>query len=94
MCIKDGLKVRGQEELDKDRILKCLYSCGDLTEEEIEDIIERTEDIESEFVENVGNDTDSYWQYTCYDENGFMVAVFEVYACRDYVNLLEYEELM
>ena len=94
MCIKDGLCKSNEEYLDKDLVMNYLYACDDLSIEEVEDIMKRIEDVDREFVENIGNDVDSYWQYTCYDKDGLMVVVFEVYSCKDYVNLLEYDDLL
>lgn len=91
MCIKDG--INKTEESVED-ILNYLHSCNDLTDNEVESIKDRTDSVEKEFVECIGNDVDSYWEYTCMDKEGFPVAVFEVYPCRDYVNLLEYDELI
>ncbi|GAA0101666.1 hypothetical protein UT300012_23810 [Paraclostridium bifermentans] len=89
MCIKDGLNTT----IDKSTAIQYLRGCDDLKKDEVYDIEERTAEVEAEFVECVGNDNDSYWMYTFNDSKGEIVAVIEVYCNRDFINLLEYEEL-
>ena len=39
---------------------------------------DRVKDVETRFIENTTDDTQSYYEYTCYDENGDFVISFAV----------------
>lgn len=85
-------KSENAEQTDRNVIFNSLYSCEDLKQVEVLDVIRRTDTIECEYVECKDNDNDSYNQYTFYDISGQDIITFEVYINRDYVNLLEYKE--
>lgn len=83
-------EIRDEQEVEK--YLQRLIYTDDLNEIEIAKILKRASYLDVEFVEEIGNDNESYDLINVFDSNDELLVTYEDKRMYDYVSILELNE--
>ncbi len=82
--------IRDEQEVEK--YLQRLIYTDDLNEIEMAKILKRAFYLDVEFVEEIGNDNESYDLINVFDSNDELLVTYEDKRMYDYVSILELNE--
>lgn len=83
-------EIRDEQEVEK--YLQRLIYTDDLNEIEMAKILKRASYLDVEFVEEIGNDNESYDLINVFDSNDELLVTYEDKRMYDYVSILELNE--
>lgn len=83
-------EIRDKQQVNK--YLQRLNYTDDLKKSEIDEIFKRASYLDIEFVEEIGNDNESYDLINVFDSNDELLVTYEDKRMYDYVSILELNE--
>lgn len=85
-------EIRDKQQVNK--YLQRLNYTDDLKKSEIDEIFKRASYLDIEFVEEIGNDNESYDLINVFDDSDELLVTYEDKRMYDYVSVLELSEVI